>query len=134
MERLRQERLEGARQSMVPFTERDRLRFVKGVGLRSLQLLEESGYRTVEDLSREDPDRLALRTGLGIKKAQQVQSGAVEFLQREATSIEDARARLREAEQNVESSEEPSGAAEASGPSDESAAADADAQAQGEET
>ena len=72
------------------------MRFVRGVGLRSLQLLEESGYRVVEDLAREDPDRLALRTGLGIKKAQQVQEGARDFVNHEASVINEARARLQE--------------------------------------
>ncbi|HLU66760.1 MAG TPA: helix-hairpin-helix domain-containing protein, partial [Kofleriaceae bacterium] len=64
------------------------------VGLRTLQLIEEAGYRTVQDLAREDPDRLAIRTGLGIKKARQVQQGAVYFLEHEAHQIESARAAL----------------------------------------
>jgi N utilization substance protein A len=62
------------------------------VGLRTLQLLEEAGYKRVEDLAREDADRLAIRTGLGIKKARQVQQGAVYFLDRESKEIEAARA------------------------------------------
>jgi predicted RNA-binding protein YlxR (DUF448 family) len=33
------------------------------------RLLEEAGYKTVEDVLREDEDRLAIRSGLGIKKA-----------------------------------------------------------------
>jgi N utilization substance protein A len=64
------------------------------VGLRTLQLLDEAGYRTVQDLAREDPDRLAIRTGLGIKKARQVQQGAVYFLEYESKEIEAARAAL----------------------------------------
>jgi N utilization substance protein A len=95
MERHRQERIHQAAQSTVPFTDRERLRFVRGVGQRALQLLEESGYRSVEDLAREDPDRLALRTGLGIKKAQQLQRGAEIFLDQEAGVIEEASARYR---------------------------------------
>ena len=55
------------------------------------QLLEEAGYRTVQDLAREDADRLAIRTGLGIKKARQIQVGASYFLSTEAREIEDAR-------------------------------------------
>ena len=53
--------------------------------------LDEAGYKTVADLAREDPDRLAIRTGLGIKKARQVQTGAVYFLENEAKEIEEAR-------------------------------------------
>lgn len=95
MERLRKERLESALRRADPLTEREKLRFVEGVGLRTLQLLEESGYRTVNDLAREDPDRLAIKTGLGIKKARQVQQGAVWFLEHEAKEIESARAQLK---------------------------------------
>ena len=65
-----------------------------GVGLRTLQLLEEAGYRTVPDLAREDADRLAIRTGLGIKKARQIQQGAEYFLTSEAREIEETRAKL----------------------------------------
>jgi transcription termination/antitermination protein NusA len=92
MERLRKARIEDASSRATPLTERDKLRFVRGVGLRTLQLLEEAGYKRVEDLAREDADRLAIRTGLGIKKARQVQQGAVYFLDRESKEIDAARA------------------------------------------
>ncbi|HEY3235800.1 MAG TPA: transcription termination factor NusA [Polyangiaceae bacterium] len=87
MERLRHERIQRALSQTEPLTERDKLRFLRGVGLRTLQLLEEAGYRTVQELAREDPDRLAIRTGLGIKKARQVQQGAAYFLEHEAKDI-----------------------------------------------
>ena len=93
-ERLRRERIERASSSVEPLTEREKLRFVPGVGLRTLQLLEEAGYRTVPDLAREDADRLAIRTGLGIKKARQIQQGAEYFLTSEAREIEETRAKL----------------------------------------
>ena len=93
-ERLRRERIERASSSIEPLTEREKLRFVPGVGLRTLQLLEEAGYRTVPDLAREDADRLAIRTGLGIKKARQIQQGAEYFLTTEARVIEETRAKL----------------------------------------
>jgi len=93
-ERLRRERIERASSSIEPLTEREKLRFVPGVGLRTLQLLEEAGYRTVPDLAREDADRLAIRTGLGIKKARQIQQGAEYFLTSEARVIEETRAKL----------------------------------------
>jgi N utilization substance protein A len=94
LERLRRERIQRASAQIEPLTEREKLRFVPGVGLRTLQLLEEAGYRTVADLAREDADRLAIRTGLGIKKARQIQQGAEYFLRTEAREIEEARARL----------------------------------------
>jgi N utilization substance protein A len=91
MERLRHDRIQSATRRVEPLTEREKLRFVRGVGLRTLQLLEEAGYKLVNDLVREDPDRLAIRTGLGIKKARQVQQGAVEFLKSEWQEIQAAR-------------------------------------------
>lgn len=91
MERLRRDRIHRASSQVEPLTERDKLRFVPGVGTRTVQLLEEAGYRTVQDLAREDADRLAIRTGLGIKKARQIQVGASHFLSTEAREIEDAR-------------------------------------------
>jgi transcription termination/antitermination protein NusA len=93
-ERLRRERIQRASSQIEPLTEREKLRFVPGVGLRTLQLLEEAGYRTVSDLAREDADRLAIRTGLGIKKARQIQQGAEYFLKSEAREIEETRAQL----------------------------------------
>jgi transcription termination/antitermination protein NusA len=116
MERLRRERIQQALSRTDALTERDKLRFVRGVGMRTLQLLEEAGYRTVQDLSREDADRLAIKTGLGIKKARQVQQGAVAFLDHEWKEIEAARAQLvaqaaAEAESDVAASQSSSPAA-----------------------
>jgi len=94
MEKLRKERIAEALAKTEPLSDRERLRFVRGVGMRTLQLLEESGYRTVEDLAKEDPDRLAIRSGLGIKKARMVQQGALVFLESDAPEIERARHQL----------------------------------------
>ena len=110
MERLRRERIESALSTTDVLTERDKLRFVRGVGLRTLTLLEESGYRSVQDLVNEDIDRLAIKSGLGIKKARQVQQGARNFLSDELQAIEEARSRYlaqraAEQQQAPESSE-----------------------------
>jgi N utilization substance protein A len=94
MERLRKERIDQAVNRSEPLTEREKLRFVEGVGMRTLSLLEEAGYKTVIDLAREDPDRLAIRTGLGIKKARLIQQGARHFLEHESNEIDVARARF----------------------------------------
>jgi len=91
MERLRRDRIHRASSQVEPLSERDKLRFVPGVGTRTVQLLEEAGYRTVQDLAREDADRLAIRTGLGIKKARQIQVGASHFLSTESREIDEAR-------------------------------------------
>ncbi len=96
MERQRQERMAELSERVEPLTERDRLRVVRHVGGRTLQMLEDSGYRTVEDLAREDTDRLALRTGLGVKKARAVREAAENFLAVESKSLQAAREQARE--------------------------------------
>jgi N utilization substance protein A len=93
MERVRQERIERATSRIEPLGEEEKLRFLEGIGQRTVQMLEEAGYRRVDDLAREDPDRLAIRTGLGIKKARQIHESARHFLSDEWKVIEEARAR-----------------------------------------
>ena len=101
MERLRQDRLKAASSRTEPLTERERLLFIRGVGERTVQLLEDAGYRSVEDILREDEDKLAIKTGLGIKKARAIKQGAEQFLAGDAKAIEAARreaaAKAREA-------------------------------------
>ena len=103
MERLRQERISAASSRTEPLTERERLLFIRGVGERTVQLLEDAAYKTVEDILREDEEKLAIKTGLGIKKARAIKQGAEHFLSNEAKLIEAARreavARAREAAQ-----------------------------------
>ena len=91
MERLRQERIHAASSRTEPLTEKDRLLFVRGVGERTLQLLNEAGYRTVEDVFKEDEDKLAIKTGLGIKKARAIKQGSEYFLNTESKVIEASR-------------------------------------------
>ncbi|HRG95212.1 MAG TPA: transcription termination factor NusA [Polyangiaceae bacterium] len=89
MERLRQERISNVASRTEPLTERDRLLFLRGVGERTVQLLEEAGYRTIEEILREDEDKLAIKTGLGIKKARALKQGAESFLANEWQEISD---------------------------------------------
>ncbi len=91
MERLRQERIVAATTKTEPLTERERLLFVRGVGDRTVQLLEEAGYKSVEDVQREDEDKLAIKTGIGIKKSRVIKAGAQYFLQNEWKQLEAAR-------------------------------------------
>ncbi|HEV8550106.1 MAG TPA: transcription termination factor NusA [Polyangiaceae bacterium] len=93
MERVRQERIERATSRVEPLAEEEKLRFLQGIGQRTVQLLEEAGYRRVDDLAHEDPDRLAIRTGLGIKKARQIHESARHFLADEWKVIEEARSK-----------------------------------------
>jgi transcription termination/antitermination protein NusA len=91
MERLRQQRIQNASTRTEPLTERERLMFVQGIGDRTVHLLEEAGYRTVDDIQREDEDKLAIKTGLGIKKSRAIKQGAEHFLTIESKVIEAAR-------------------------------------------
>lgn len=91
MERLRVQRIEAARSRTEPLTDRDKLMLVRGVGERTVQLLEESGYKTIEDVRREDDERLAMKTGLGLKKARAVKQGIEQLLTQDLKEIEEAR-------------------------------------------
>ncbi|CAN5145965.1 hypothetical protein BH09MYX1_BH09MYX1_07500 [soil metagenome] len=91
MERLRQARIKAAATRVEPLTERERLLFVRGVGERTVTLLEEAGYKSVEDVRREDEDKLAIKTGRGIKKARALKGGVEHFLGSEWKEIESAR-------------------------------------------
>jgi len=73
-------------------TERERMFFISGIGERTIELLLEAGFRRVEDLAGEkDMDRLALSTGLGLQKAQNISERAQEFLDSEKDILEKLR-------------------------------------------
>jgi len=101
MEKLRQERIQAATTRTEPLTEKERFLFVRGVGDRTVQLLEEAGYRSVEDVMREDEDKLAIKTGLGIKKARGLKQGAEQFLTGEWKEIAQRRDSLKKAQATV---------------------------------
>jgi N utilization substance protein A len=95
MERLRKERIAAASSKTEPLTDHERLLFVRGVGERTIQLLEEAGFKSVDDVLREDEDKLAIKTGLGIKKARAIKQGAQSFLENEHKVLEQARAEAK---------------------------------------
>jgi len=101
MEDLRQARIRALATRAEPITERERLLFIRGIGERTIELLAEAGYRTIDDLAAEtDIDRLALNTGLGIRKARQIMDGVRTFLESETqilAEIEEASRRAAEA-------------------------------------
>ncbi len=103
MERLRVERIKAAGAKTEALTERERLLFVRGVGERTIQLLGEAGYRTVEDIHREDEDKLAIKTSLGIKKARAIKQGADHFHGVEAKPLEAQRKQAAKAAKDRES-------------------------------
>jgi N utilization substance protein A len=96
LERLRQERIRRIAEQSGAITDHDALLVVPGMGTRTAQALEESGYKSVRDVAKEDPDRLAIKSGLGNKKARQVWQGAVDFQRTVAKEIQVARERLAE--------------------------------------
>jgi N utilization substance protein A len=107
MERLRQERIQAALLKGEALTEHERLLFVRGVGERTIHLLEEAGYRSVQDVLREDEDKLAIRTGLGIKKARAIKQGAEGFVGNEHKLFAAAREAHKAAERNKEAAAPP---------------------------
>lgn len=96
MDVQRQERIRELVQRTESLTDRDKLRIVRHVGPRTLQALEDANYRSVEDLAKEDPDRLALRTGLGVKKAKAVRDAASHFLEHEQSELLASRANAKQ--------------------------------------
>jgi N utilization substance protein A len=65
--------------------------FVRGVGERTLEVLEQQGIKSPEDLLRETEDKLAIKTGFGIKKARVIRQGAQQFLEMEQKVFSEAR-------------------------------------------
>ncbi len=84
----RNERIETAKSRAEAPTDRERLALIEGIGERTLTLLEEAGYRTTEDVIREDEERLGSRTTLGTKKAKAVKDGVRQFLSEVWPTIE----------------------------------------------
>src|SRR5690606_17951269 len=93
MERLRNERITELATRDEPPTERERLLCVRGLGARTLTLLEDGGYKSLASVVKEDADRLGIRTGLGLKKAAAVKAAAEEFTRTEEQLYAEARAR-----------------------------------------
>jgi len=94
MDRLRDEQLRSIAMRAEAPTERERMLCVSGIGHRTLTLLEDAGYRSLASITREDADRLAIRTGLGLKKAANVKKNAEEFALRERELLAAARAQV----------------------------------------
>ncbi|MBM4376507.1 MAG: transcription termination/antitermination protein NusA [Deltaproteobacteria bacterium] len=95
MDRLRDEQIRAIATRAEAPTERERMLCVSGIGHRTLTLLEDAGYRTLSAITREDADRLAIRTGLGMKKAANVKKNAEDFAAREREILAAARAQAK---------------------------------------
>ncbi|HYO94588.1 MAG TPA: transcription termination factor NusA [Polyangiaceae bacterium] len=102
LERLRQDRIRRAVEQGGSVSDREALLLIPGMGTRTAQALEDAGYKSVRDVSKEDPDRLSIKSGLGHKKARQVWQGAVDFQRTVAKEIQQARDRLADQRAELE--------------------------------
>jgi transcription termination/antitermination protein NusA len=114
MEELRQARIRALAARAEPISERERLLFVRGIGERTIELLAEAGYRKIDDLlGEQDIDRLALKTGLGIKKARQIMQGLQQYVDSEAQIMAEFRIAAAAAEKEKAARAEAEAEAEA---------------------
>ncbi|MEM9195374.1 MAG: transcription termination factor NusA [Myxococcota bacterium] len=98
LEEYRLERLQAVATQTEAVSERERMLLVRGVNQRVVDLLEGGGYRSVDDIAREDDsDRLAIKTGLGSHRAAAVKEAVGEFLGREWPPVYESHKRVREA-------------------------------------
>jgi N utilization substance protein A len=97
MDRLRLKRVEEAVSGSKVLTDRDDLLLIRGVTARVADLLQHAGYKKPIDIrNEEDIDRLAIRTGLGSKKAQELRDQVIEFLEQDAERVEGGQLTARE--------------------------------------
>jgi N utilization substance protein A len=97
MEEMRQARIRSLASRPEPLAERERLLLVWGIGERTIELLSQAGYKSVNDLAaEEDIDRLALKTGLGIRKARQIMEGIKRYLGSEAVILAELQEQARQ--------------------------------------
>ena len=86
---MRRDRIREAASKTEPLTQRERMLFISGVGEKTVELLEQKDYETVEQIGEEDIDKFAIKTGLGLKKAKSIIHGARHFLSSEKTILEE---------------------------------------------
>ena len=88
MDKLRLGRIKRAVSGDDLLNERDELLLVQGVTPRISDLLQHAGYRSIRDLhAEEDVDRLAIRTGLGSKRAQMIRDGVLYYIENDAERV-----------------------------------------------
>jgi N utilization substance protein A len=91
LETHRRERVVGAKSRAEALTDRDHLLLCQGVTDRIVDALEQAGYRSAQDVMREtDVDRLAIRTGLGIQKAQEIKAGVARYVSEDMEAVQAA--------------------------------------------
>ncbi len=96
LEKLRQERIIEAKERAEPLSEREHMLLARGMTDRIVDALEHAGYRGVHDVIREaDVDRLAIRTGLGTQKAQEVKDGITQYVETRMEAVKEAQREAR---------------------------------------
>lgn len=84
VERARLERLQELASATEMPSEHEKLVLVRGVSERVAAILEQAGYGSVDAVNREeDPDRLAIKTGLGHGRAAEIKGAVAHFLAQE---------------------------------------------------
>jgi N utilization substance protein A len=97
MEKLRLGRIKRFASGEDVLAERDELLLIQGVTPRIADLLQHAGYRNLRDLStEEDVDRLAIRTGLGSKRAQLIREGVQHYLANDVERVAEGQQKARE--------------------------------------
>ena len=97
MDRLRVKRLEETVTGDKVLSDRDALLLVRGITARIADLLQHAGYRSVRDIHAEqDIDRLAIRTGLGSRKAQEIRDNVIAYLEQDSDRVDEGQRRARE--------------------------------------
>jgi transcription termination/antitermination protein NusA len=103
MDRLRLTRVEEAVSGGKLIADRDELLLVSGVTARTADLLQHAGYRSIRDIhAEEDIDRLAIRTGLGSRKAQELREHVIAYLEQDSARVEDGQRRARDRQAEAE--------------------------------
>ncbi|MFK7991459.1 MAG: transcription termination factor NusA [Sandaracinaceae bacterium] len=91
MEVHRLERVAEAKTKTELLSPREHLLLAPGVTSRIVDALESCGYRSTRDvLGEADVDRLAIRTGLGIQKAQEVRKGVTHYVENEMEAVDES--------------------------------------------
>lgn len=97
MEKLRRRQIDEAASGMRVLNDKELLLLVRGVTRYVVELLGSAGYRGIRDLyAEEDIDRLAIKTGLGIRRAKTIREGVIEYIRDEAARVEEGQSMAQE--------------------------------------
>jgi transcription termination/antitermination protein NusA len=87
MERMRHTRVDEAIAKEVPLTPTERMLLVRGLDTRMVAVLEEAGYRSLDEIAKESEERLGGKTGFGARKAKIILAAVQTHLQEEEPKL-----------------------------------------------